>query len=89
MLRRAQSDEEPENGAALVLRLERAADIAEGACLAPEHVGERTREHAMQVARLSGKQILQGGQMQVVFDRVQRGTPFRTVARWRGKLDRI
>jgi hypothetical protein len=44
LLRRAQRDEEPENGAALVLRLERAADIAEGACLAQEHVREGAHE---------------------------------------------
>jgi hypothetical protein len=61
----------------LVLRRERAADIAEGAGLAPEHVAKGVCEHAIEAARLRGKPILQVGQIQVVFDRVQRGTPFR------------
>jgi hypothetical protein len=61
----------------LVLRLERTADIAERACLAQEHVSERACEHAVQVARLSGEQFGQGGQMRVVFDRLQRDAPFR------------
>ena len=76
-LRRAKRDEETEDRAALVLRLERAADIAERACLAREHVHEGVHEQAVEVARLNGKPILEGGQMQVVFGRVQRGTPFR------------
>ena len=76
-LRRAKRDEETECDAALVLRLERAADIAERACLAREHVHEGVHEQAVEVARLSGKPIREGGQMQVGFDRVQRGTPFR------------
>jgi hypothetical protein len=59
----------------LVLRLERTADIAEGACFVPEHVPERACKHAIEVARLSGEEILQGGEIQV--DRVHRGTPFR------------
>ena len=72
---RAKRDEETEDRAALVLRLERAADIAERACLAREHVHEGVHEQAVEVARLNGKPILEGGQMQVV-ERVQRGTPF-------------
>lgn len=71
-----QSDEEPENGAASVLRLERAADIAEGARLAQQHVGDRACEHAVEVARPGGEPILQSCQIRNVFDRVQRGTPF-------------
>jgi hypothetical protein len=77
VLRGAQGDEDPEDRAALVLRLEGAADVAEGACLAPEHVPEGACEHAVQVARMGGQQIPQGGQIRNVFDRVQRGTPFR------------
>jgi hypothetical protein len=67
LLRRAQSDEDPEDGPALRLRPQRSADIAEGPVLVPEDVTERAREQAVQVARLSGKQIGQGGQIQVVF----------------------
>ena len=67
-------DEEPEDRPALVLRLERAADIAERACLAREHVHEGVHEQAVQVARLRGEPILEGGQIQVG-ERVQRGTP--------------
>jgi hypothetical protein len=69
--------EQAQRDAALVLRLERAPDIAEGACLATEHVPERACEHAVQVPRLNGEQIGQGGQVQVVFSRLQRGAPFR------------
>jgi len=70
MLHVAQRDEEPEDGAALVLRLERAADIAERARLAREHAGQRAQEHPIEVLRLSGEKILQGGQIRTVFDRV-------------------
>jgi hypothetical protein len=50
-LRRTKRDE-VEGDAALVLGLERAADIAEGARLALEPVGERTHEHAIQGRRM-------------------------------------
>jgi hypothetical protein len=60
----------------LVLRSERAADIAERACLTGEHVPKRTREQAVERRRLGGEQIGQGGQMRVVFDRLQRGASF-------------
>lgn len=72
-----QCEEEPKGCARLGLRLERTADVAGRACLALEHVRERTGEHAIQVARPRSEQIGQGGQMQVVFDRLQRGSPFR------------
>lgn len=76
LLRGAERDEEAKRDAALVLRLQRAADVAEGARLAPEHDTERACVYAIEVARLSGEPLPQGGQMQVVFRRVQRGAPF-------------
>jgi hypothetical protein len=72
----AQGDEELQRDATLVLRFQRATDIAEGARSAQEHVGERACEQAVQRCRLGGKQIGQGGQMRVVFVRLQRGLSF-------------
>ena len=69
--------EQAQRDAALILCFQRAADVAEGACLAQEHIPEGACEHAVQVARVGGEHFGQGGQMQVVFDPLQRGTPFR------------
>ena len=72
-----QLKEDLERDAALVLCPERAADVAEGAGFAPEHVDEGVHEQAVQVGRLGGESFLQGGQLCFEFDRVQHDTPFR------------
>ncbi|HET9867370.1 MAG TPA: hypothetical protein VFQ06_08780 [Nitrospira sp.] len=61
----------------MVLCFQRATDIAVGAGSAQEHVRDRAHEQAVQRGRLSGEDVGQGGQMQVVVDRLQRGAPFR------------
>jgi hypothetical protein len=73
----AQRDEELQSDAALVLRLERAADIAEGTCLAPEDVPEGACVYPIQRDRLGDEHIGQDGEVQIVFDGFQRGAPFR------------
>jgi hypothetical protein len=40
-------------------------------------IHECVHEHAVQVARLGGKQFGQASQLRVVFDRLQHGSPFR------------
>jgi len=76
LLRRAKCGEEAKGDAALVLGFERAADIAERTGFDQHHVRDRAHEHAVQAGGLRGEDLGQGGQIEIVFVRLQRGASF-------------
>jgi hypothetical protein len=71
---RAQLDQEPKRDAALVLRFERTADIAERSVLLREDVRKPAHEDDVQRSRLAGEDICHdGGRARVCFHQLRHG----------------
>jgi len=77
LLYRAQLEHQPERDAALVLRFESTADIAQRPVLVRKNINEPAHEDDMQPGRLAGERFRQDGGACLSIDRLrQRDAPF-------------